>query len=187
MRLTHHHQSSRSFIILIIVVLCAVFTALVLTRIQRLYNVEPQLQTEQTQTPPQAEAIDEAVYNVTEWQPYTDSNFPLQIEIPKGWEITPNTDFDMAKHLELKTPDKRTVIRIFISEKSYIAVEDLDGDIQETSTGDDVINFDGAIYATRVGKYYYTYDGSADSKVQDILAHIVDKAAYKQLNSADTN
>ena len=180
MRLTHHSKHNRSFIIIVTVVLCVVFTALVMTRIQKLYNLEaPQLQITQTAAPSDEEVNLDYINSITEWEMYEDAEFPLQIEIPKGWELTPNFDYNYERHLELKTPDGRTVIRIFISEDTYVAVEGLNGDIIETSTGDDVINFDGLIYATRVGGLYYTYDGTSDLNAKSVLAKIVDGARYE--------
>lgn len=179
MRLTHHHKSSRSFILLVTIVLCTVFAALVMTRIQRLYDVKPQLQIKQTEAPSDEQVNFDYISNVTEWKEYIDPAFPLKINIPKEWNVVPNTEYSIDRHLELQIPDGRTVIRIFISEESYVAVEGLDGEIEETSTGDDVINYDGIIFATRVGDYYYTYDATSDLNAKDILAKIVDTAEYQ--------
>lgn len=180
MRLTHHHKSSRSFIILVIIVLTTVFSALVLTRIQKLYRLETSLNIAETQAPAQLSNTEtNEIPKITEWEVYQDSEFPLSIDIPKGWSITPNNQYQIDRHLELKMPNNRTVIRIFISKTGYVDVDGLDGEIEITSTGDNVINYDGIIYATRVGDYYYTYDATGEPLAKEILAEIVDKATYE--------
>lgn len=184
MRLTHHHKSSRSFILLVIIVLTAVFSALVLTRIQKLYRLETTLNVTQTQAPSELTntQVDEFP-KITDWEPYQDTEYPLSINIPQGWTITPNYQYKIDRHLELKMPNGRVVIRIFVSKTGYVDVDGLDGDIQITSTGDNVINYDGIIYATRVGNYYYTYDATGEPLAKDLLSEIVDKATYEPIKN----
>lgn len=184
MRLTHHHKSSRSFVILTIVVLTAVFSALVLTRIQRLYELDTTIKIPETKAPSElsVNSLDQ-IPETTEWQLYTDPVYPLSMNIPKGWTVTPNDKYNIDRHLEVKLPSGRTVIRIFISKTGYVDVGGLDGDIQITSTGDNVINYDGIIYATRVGDYYYTYDATGEPLAKNILSEMVDEATYEPIKN----
>ncbi|HMR55300.1 MAG TPA: hypothetical protein PKD34_01760, partial [Candidatus Doudnabacteria bacterium] len=72
MKLTHHSTPSRSFILLTFIVLCAVYAALVLTRINRVYEPEGDVvSTEQSTESTEIETVITDV-DTSDWGDYND-------------------------------------------------------------------------------------------------------------------
>ncbi|GEM_PF-1436918 len=173
MKLTHHSTPSRSFILLTFIVLCAVYAALVLTRINRVYEPEVEVvTTEQPTQSPQTETITTDV-DTTDWEVYNDDQFPLIISHPESLTVDVNTELEGYYIVDLSRTTPRTSIKIFISDEGFAGTAALAGSDFITSNGYTATNYDNIIYTIKVGEYFYTFDGTNAPNLQNELAEII--------------
>lgn len=175
MKLTHHSTPSRSFILLIVITLCTVYAALVLSRINRLYQQETiTISPERTTTPPITRSL--PLLDTSQWREYRDNEVPLIIQAPPGWRITFNKDLDDFYTVVLTRNSPRAQIKIYVSENSFAAIEGL---TLQNTTAESKYQFtlyDDSILTTKVGEYYYTFDGVNASEDFDVLSTIAQTA-----------
>ena len=187
MKLTHHEKHNRSFIIIVVIILCVVFTALVLVRIQRLYNLEAsknlapkpeQRQEEQT--------INQIVDESTGMKTVSENGYPMQIKIPVDWNVKGDETFPEIRHLILTSPSGNNSFSIFVSKKSYAAAGGVIGKKETTTNGSTFVNYDDVIYTTKAGEYFYTFDASGYPDVKELLKEIINTAEFIEVEEIAT-
>ena len=176
MKLTHHSTPSRSFILLTFIVLCAVYAALVLTRINRVYEPEGDVvSTEQSTESTEIETVITDV-DTSDWGDYNDDQFPLIISHPESLTVGTNTELEGYYIVNLSETTPRTSIKIFISDEGFAGTAALAGSDFITNNGYAATNYDNIIYTIKVGEYFYTFDGTNAPDLQSELAEIVNSA-----------
>lgn len=183
MRLTHHSTPSRSFILLTIIVLCTVYAALVLSRINRLYqeDVVPTPVSEPTNVTPTETALEEIpALDSTDWVEYNDDVYPFTIFVPKGWRIRLNDQIENLYIVSISKISSDNLIKLFIGKTELEPPFGVEGKKFTTSQGYEVTNYNNEIYHVKVGELYYTFDGTAASESKDVLKEIVNSAELQQ-------
>lgn len=172
MNLTHHVKSTRSFILLTIIVLLTVYTAVVLSGIQS-RNVISDVNS----TNPINKS---AQFDTTNWQQYQDTAYPLLIKFPETWTYSADiTSLAGFYTVNLLPPKSKNPIRIYISDKDFVAVDNLKGNQQTIAKNLTVTNYDDLIYTIKVGDYYYTFDGTMNESIKSELSEIVRLARFE--------
>lgn len=177
MQLTHHSTPSRSFIVLIVIVLCTVYAALVLTRINRLYVDDAQTtQPEPINNveAPTLEAVTEL--DTTDWEEFADKTYPLTIKIPDGWDTTTSDDLENLYLISITQDDPEALIRIFIAKEKPAEIGFLQSRNFTSKLNYSGTNYDNMIYHIKAGELYYTFDGTAAPDYAAELAAIVNSA-----------
>lgn len=173
MKLTHHSTPSRSFILLTFIVLCTVYAALVLTRINRVYGPQAEVTTTKKLTQPTDAKTITTNVDTTDWANYNDDRFPLIISYPKSLTIDTNTKLEEYYIINLTETTSKASIKIFISDKGFAGTAALAGSDFITKNGYTATNYDNIIYTIKVGEYFYTFDGTNAPNLQNELAEIV--------------
>lgn len=175
MKLTHHSTPSRSFILLTIIVLCTVYAALVLTRINKLYLEETEVPAPQPTTLTESERTLEQIpqLDTTDWVEYNDDVYPFTIYVPKGWRIKLNDQIENLYLVSITQTSPQSLIRIFITKVEPERPALTPTQTFKTNSGYEVTNYNNTIYQVKVGDVYYTFDGSAAPESKDLLKTIV--------------
>ena len=187
MKLTHHEKHNRSFIIIFVIILCVVFTALVLIRIQNLYNLEtskniaPNIEQRQEE-PTFNQTVDES----TGMKTVSENGYPMQIKIPVDWNVKGDETLSEIRHLILTSPSGNNSISIFVSKKSYAAAGGVVGKKETTPNGSTFVNYDDVIYTTKAGEYFYTFDASGFPNVKELLKEIINTAEFVEVEEIVT-
>ncbi len=182
MKLTHHSTPSRSFIILIIIVLCTVYAALVLTRINKLYvqdEIDKTISQEQTPTKesvPEPEFPQVQPADTARWNEFVDQDYPLTFLRPQGWNVTWNDDIDDLYIVYVTRNDPRAQIKIYLTKTEPAEPRAFGKMTFVTANGYEATNYYNNIYQIKYGEYYYVFDGSAAQNYRAELAGIVNTA-----------
>ncbi len=170
MKLTHHHTPTRSFIIIIIVVLATVYTAFTLIKLQQQYVINKQSGSNNPK-------ITQSKLNTDNWQNYIDPNYPLNILAPEDWTIDHDEDFSGYYTVNLKSKNQG-VIKIFISQTGFAALNDNKGLVYKTNDGTEITKHDQWLYSAKVGEYYYTFDSTLGIDLEKELSEIIRLAHF---------
>lgn len=180
MRLTHHSTPSRSFIILTIIVLCTVYAALVLTRINRLYVAEETKDTtEVVEQPHQEQKPEQPAFpqvqpaDTTNWNKFADQDYPITLLRPQGWNVTWNDDINDLYILYITRNNPRAQIRIYLTKTEPVEPHAFGKMNFTTKNGYQATNFYNNIYHLKYGEYYYVFDGNSAQNYREELAGIV--------------
>lgn len=175
MQLSHHEIPSRSFVLLTIIVLCTVYAALVLTRINRLY-VKEQPPVQQTA---QAQVHGVTPADTTDWEQFEDKDYPLSMLVPEGAQVRTHDDFENLYLVTVSETDMDMLVRIFVGKDQPSEISSLQSKDFTTTTGYAGTNYDNVIYQFKSGDYYYTFDGTATPERAAELMALVNSAELK--------
>ncbi len=177
MKLTHHSTPSRSFVLLTIIVLCTVYAALVLSRINRLYVEAPAatqpIQAQPDNQPTQTSFRQVEAADTTRWNEFKDQDYPLTFLRPQGWNVTWNDDVPDLYVVSVTRSNPRAQIKIYLSKIAPAAPQTLSQANYTTANGYLTTNFNNLIYQTKVGEYYYVFDGTDAGEYLPELAGLV--------------
>ena len=187
MKLTHHSTPSRSFVLLTIIVLCTVYAALVLTRINKLYLMEsePVVPTTQEAAAEASATFTQATpADISNWIEFADEDYPITFLRPQGWRITWSDDLEDIYILSVTRTNPPAQMRIFLTKDAPGEIKNLPSQTFITKNGYTATNYNNQIYVIKEGEYYYTFDGNAAEEYTAELAAMVDSAV---LESAPAN
>ncbi|HMQ02097.1 MAG TPA: hypothetical protein PKD79_03445 [Candidatus Doudnabacteria bacterium] len=178
-KLTHHPTPSRTFILLTVIVLCFVYAALVLSRINHLYEEELTVMVDVNPQMTNTQAIETETrpnINTSQWVPYANPNYPMELLIPANWQASNPVQLSGYDILTLNQTNPRAQIRIFISTENFAGVAGLAGRDFTTQNGYNATAYEGNIYTIKAGEYYYTFNGTSASAVANQLLVIIHTA-----------
>jgi hypothetical protein len=153
-------KQTRSFIILLLLVAAASYGAITMSRNLKNKNSDTNslgLQPRQSHSAPQTSNQDIPLLNTDDWDLYEDDTYPLSFKYPTNWTAniyTKNPDFYI---ITLKPQGRRDNIRIYVSNKKYFALDNIDT-TPYTVSGAEGVNVDNMVIGAHFGANYYTFD-----------------------------
>ncbi len=172
MKLTHHTKATGSFIALLIIVLVVVYASLLLSKIQK--------RTISQENSPIDYLNRHSKIDTTNWQSYEDNSYPLKLSFPKEWTYSADiTSLAGYYTVNLFPQDSKNPIRVYISDKDFVAINGLSGKPKLIVKDLTATNYEDLIYTIKVGEYYYTFDASLNQSYKEELAEIVRLARFE--------
>lgn len=152
-------KQTRSFIILVLLVAVAVFGAVQMSRSLKTKGPDSTagLHAKESKATPQTSNQDIPLLNTAGWKTYSDKQYPISFKYPLDWDIntyTTNPDFYI---ITLKPEGKKDNIRIYVSDKEYFALDQIETTPYNVS-GAEGVNIDNMVIGAHKANNYYTFD-----------------------------
>lgn len=127
-----------------------------------------------SQTMPTVKPVDTSA-----WKTYTDKQYGFSFMYDPAWTVKAGaTDKDRFYVLQIDPGAKYYNIKIYVSDKSFYAMDGLPG-ITETIAGQPAVDVSNLLYGITKGSYYYTFDNGLSVGLIDKFNALVNSVRFE--------
>ena len=156
--ISHIPHSSRVFIGLLIISLLLSYIAITLSYYQERLAFD---YGSTRNVGSQSEPI--TTINTTDWVAYNDSAYPIAFSHPADWKITTKLTAEKFYTINIAIPNVTPNIVIYIDDTEFFGLDGLELK-QYTLPNLSGMSVNESLIGVKKGEYYYTFDGSMNSK-----------------------